>query len=246
LRVQPPSTYAMILIAKHLSSSPGRALIRPNLVGTIATRTQRYLISFGTYSPQLAAFFWSASFLPPIPRSLLRGFFISSIFGDCSSRSPYYDNPATGFVQFFDSPSDPCLLNPDGKAGIAWATNAPVLGGISTVRARCNEPNPTAGALMFTTELVGVITANVDAPLPDTFTWTDTFNGVLPPPPPLVPGMGGISTPGTDIAVDPNSGAGGITIDSVNGAPVPEPPTGILFLLGVFCLCCIVHRRHAL
>ena len=162
---------------------------------------------------------------------------IPGIFGGAlgCDTNPYYINPATAGpnLMFMDSPSDPCLLNPDGTDSSAWLRNPTYRNGF-TVQQRCNVIAPAAGELDFKTTLIGV-TSGGAVPLPYTFTWTDTFNGDLPSTLGGI-GMGGISTPGTDIPVDPSSGEGGITILSVNDVPVPEPSSTLVFAVGLTCV----------
>jgi hypothetical protein len=140
---------------------------------------------------------------------------------------------ATGDTSFnfFDSPKDPCLNNPDGTHGMLWSMNP-------KEKAACNNMT-VSGAYAFTTQLVGILSGDNPpdspsyVPLPFSFTWTDSFNG----------GEGGIIA-GSDIAVDPETGEGGITITSINGvATVPEPSTITLLSMasGVFLL--IARRR---
>jgi hypothetical protein len=151
----------------------------------------------------------------------------------CANNYPYYFNPATAGENptFMDSPADPCLLNPDGSPSIAWQTDYTYNNKNKVkVKERCNVASPSAGELDFTTTLVGIITPNVYALLPYSFEWTDTFNDALTG----MDGMGGIqyiSTPGTEIPVDPSTGFGGITVVSVNGVPVPEPSSFLILTI---------------
>ena len=65
--------------------------------------------------------------------------------------------------------------------------------------------------------------------LTDFFEWTDSFNGTA----------GGVATLANLGNVDPDSGAGGITLISVNGIPVSsvvEPPAIVVFMSGAFLL----------
>jgi hypothetical protein len=152
----------------------------------------------------------------------------------CRDNNPFYINPATAGEDpsFYDSPSDPCISNPDGSPSLAWDLNYTYSNGVK-VQDRCNVSSPSAGELEFTTTLVGTIVPNVYARLPYTFDWTDTFNGALDLG---INGMGGIlyliSTPGSEIPVDPTTGEGGITVISINGAPVSEPASLLILLIG--------------
>jgi hypothetical protein len=140
-------------------------------------------------------------------------------------------------LNFFDSPTDSCLDNPNGTPSIAFSTYGQDCGRTGYVSA--------PGAQEFDTMLVGILPgddppdAPAYVPLPDTFTWNDTFNGVPP-----IPGYGGITF--TDLAVDPSTGEGGIEITSVNGvsvSSVPEPRSIYLRLSGLLGMVFIYRIR---
>jgi hypothetical protein len=114
---------------------------------------------------------------------------------------------------FYDRPSDPCL--PTGPLTQEQAEH------LMAVRSQaCGGTFQPAGSYIgFQTFLVGV---NMDdSPGPPLFQWTwqSTFNGT-------VGGIGGLSGL---FPVDPNSGAGYVTITSINGVAVPPiiPPTQV-------------------
>jgi len=71
--------------------------------------------------------------------------------------------------------------------------------------------------LGFTTQLVGILPNGTHAPLPEQWTWIDTFNGT----------SGSITAvTASFLPVDPGSGTGGVTITSINSV-VQTPPSVI-------------------
>lgn len=134
-------------------------------------------------------------------------------------RAPFYFSPYNGQLQnyetgntlsFSDVPSDTCLS-----------------GGNSQGVQGCNGNNAPAGSsLGFRTELVGIKSDGTFITFPDSWTWTDNFNGTY----------GGISTTYNFQPVDPESGTGGITITSVEGLSTPEPSAFVLLCLGLYCI----------
>lgn len=163
-------------------------------------------------------------------------------------------NSADTVLNFYDAPQDPCLVDQSGgptsgQPSLAYQTNPSAYPGGPTVQSRCNNMT-TTGQLSFVTDLEGILpNGSTVALAPIDFTWTDTFNGLLllGPNGGFTPGMGGISTPGTDLSVDPESGTGGIIVTEIVGqpvSPVPEPPGTALFFSGIALL--YLHRKHML
>ena len=87
----------------------------------------------------------------------------------------------------------------------------------------------TSGLYMeFQTTLVGIDDTDnpVALPVTDTWDWVTTFNGT----------SGGDNTLSDILPPDPGSGTGDTAIISINGAPVPEPPSIILLASSVISL----------
>jgi hypothetical protein len=164
----------------------------------------------------------STPFFDPAPGGYTYCFVLSGY--SCDSY-PFYWNPNTtntpwslneyedgNTLFFYDSPADSCL--PGGRGVGCLGLTAP------------------AGSFLgFTTQLVGILPDGSAYPLPDFWTWTDTFNGT----------SGGISTTANFLPVDAGSGTGGITITSETGVDVstPEPSSVALVCLGA----CLVFAR---
>jgi hypothetical protein len=180
------------------------------------------------------------------------------------SNPSYEPNPNT--LNFFDKPADQCLppVNVDGVPTGGYSGPSILSPFLSATCGFQNAASPNA-SLAYHTELVGMISVGSPCPanggvcyeqdssnngaptiLPTGslcpvgetcyetvgyFDWTDTFNGTA----------GGISSSTNYLGlIDPGSGAGGITITSLDGAPVfsavPEPSSiGLLIfaILGV-------------
>lgn len=114
---------------------------------------------------------------------------------------------ADTMLNFFDSPSDSCIDSPPGIPSLAYLDS-------SSVRGACNNMTAPYGTYIgFRTKLVGLQSDGTLVPFPDQWTWTDNFNGT----------SGGISTTVGFLPADPNSGTGGITITSINGAAQTPP-----------------------
>jgi hypothetical protein len=64
------------------------------------------------------------------------------------------------------------------------------------------------------------------------FEWIDTFNGTA----------GGFSKSANAVPADPGSGAGGITIISINGIAVPEPSSLVLMVSSIGLLWLFILR----
>ncbi|MGH2506783.1 MAG: PEP-CTERM sorting domain-containing protein [Ktedonobacteraceae bacterium] len=127
---------------------------------------------------------------------------------------------------FFDSPSDTCLPGPGGLPSIAWFN--------PKNNTLCGDALASSGSYRgFATDLAGILPDGSDEDLGLGFTWTDTFNGTF----------GGISVALNPFPVDPTSGTGGITVTSFNDTlPVPEPSSGLLFVLAIASLL-LVRKR---
>jgi hypothetical protein len=142
----------------------------------------------------------------------------ASLAGDCSTSSPYYPpellTNGGSSLGFIDIPADSCLFNGSGIGcnGMTESSDTP---------------------LMFTTELVGEPIDDPNQPVDlFNFTWIDSFNGTA----------GGITPTTANLnPIDPGSGTGGITLEAVDGVPVPEPST--LTLLSASVLCFWLMRR---
>jgi hypothetical protein len=149
---------------------------------------------------------------------------------DCMSLDYPSRHPDASTFTFFDSPSDRCLLSGFLSPFCGFTT--------------------AQGFLEFTTQLVGVNSAGNPVPLPvspadDQFIWSDTFDGCR-----YGFGLdceGGITIFQLDSAdsSNPATGTGGITLLSVNGTPVPEPP-GIAILASGIGVMLIVRKRKML
>ena len=116
---------------------------------------------------------------------------------------------------FFDSPSDFCL--PTAPLTQAQADN------LTEERAQsCGGPfatQPVGSYIAFETFLVGVRMDDTPGPPLFQWSWQTTFNGTT----------GGIGSRSGFFPPDPNSGAGYVTITSINGVAVPPivPPTQV-------------------
>jgi hypothetical protein len=153
---------------------------------------------------------------------------------------------------FSDQPSDLCISGPNGPS--AGYQQAVAQLGVNPCSPKNLPLVPAAtGFQLFVTQLVGIKTApppgsscNPASCVPlGEFIWEDNFNGI-----PLQPqtGTGGIPNffvLDQNVAVDPNSGTGGITIIGVTGLTVPEPSTMALMLAAVAFLS-ILRRRLSL
>ena len=138
--------------------------------------------------------------------------------------------PNAATLNFFDAPSDPCIVGANGAPSVAWTTTVGLLCGGRT--------SATNSPIKFTTELVGVLPGYQSNQAGDcielktcvalaTAKWSDNFNGWS-----IIPGVGGIARTYSDEQVDITSGTGGVT--SLNlSAGVPEPPTYILLVIAL-------------
>jgi hypothetical protein len=105
----------------------------------------------------------------------------------------YTDNTV---LNFFDSPSNPCLANADGTKSSAFQSN------VNIQKIVCNNAVSAKGATYeFQTTLVGVLPNNDPLILPYSFRWHDSYNG-----------FAGFKGDATVPAIPSFSGKGGISL----------------------------------
>lgn len=126
------------------------------------------------------------------------------------------DHTTATALKFSDAPSDPCLPL------TANATPAQITSHATNLALYCGGQNANANAESFTTTLVGITSGGtiVNLPITDYFSWGTTFNGTT----------GGAFQQNTNDLPDVGSGTGGAFIVSVDGVPVPEPASNIIFV----------------
>lgn len=114
------------------------------------------------------------------------------------------------------------LLFSDGPTEVCLPTGPPTQNLMTARNQQCGGPfetQPVGSYLGFTTNLVGVNLDGSPGPPMYQWTWQTTYNGTV----------GGISGLAGFFPHDPNSGAGYVTITSINGVAVPPivPPTQV-------------------
>jgi hypothetical protein len=123
-----------------------------------------------------------------------------------STSFPYYFNAYNGELDKFETKYTLYFSDAPGNSCLPGGTGA-----------GCGGVTAPAGSVMeFRTQLVGIRSDGTFVLLPNSWVWTDSFNGT----------SGGVDVTNNLMPLDPGSGTGGITIlDTTDVVVTPEPGT---------------------